>query len=302
MRIGYPCINRTIGCKADSTFRLKSYSEDRLKQTVSSNLDCLEKILLYNVSKGILFFRITSDLVPFASHPVCKFDWQSHFKRRFSSIGAFIRAKKMRISMHPDQFTLINSVDKSIFERSAKELVYHAEVLDLFGLDTTAKVQIHIGGVYNDRAGSIRRFINRYGSLPELVLRRLVLENDEKYPLRDCLFINRETGVPILFDKFHHEIFNNSECIRDSIGLTSATWVPARDGIPMVDYSSQMAGERRGKHADSLDENDFLAFLHSTKDYDFDLMLELKDKEASALRAIRVASNDPRLAPPEFEG
>lgn len=297
MRIGYPCINRTIGCKADSTFRLKSYSEDRLKQTVSLNLECLEKILLFNYSKGILFFRITSDLVPFASHPVCKFDWQSYFKSRFSGVGAFIRAKKMRISMHPNQFTLINSVDKSTFERSAKELVYHAEVLDLLGLDATAKIQIHVGGVYNDRAGSIRRFIDRYGSLPELVLRRLVLENDEKYSLRDCLFISRETGVPILFDKFHHEILNSSECIRDSIGLTSATWIPARDGIPMVDYSSQMAGERCGRHADSLDENDFSAFLYSTKDYDFDLMLELKDKEASALRALRLASNDPRLAP-----
>ncbi|MEJ5292247.1 MAG: UV DNA damage repair endonuclease UvsE [Candidatus Methanosuratincola sp.] len=295
MKIGYPCINRVIGCRGDGTFRLRSYTEDRLIQTVASNLDCLERILVFNADKGLLFFRITSDLVPFASHPVCKFDWQSHFKSRFSKIGAFIRGKNMRISMHPDQFTLINSVDKPIFDQSVKELIYHADVLDLLGLDSDAKVQIHVGGVYGDRGSSIRRFIDRYSSLPEQVLRRLVLENDEKYPVGDCLRISRETGVPVLFDKFHHEMLNDGEGIRDSIVAASATWDASRDGLPMVDYSSQMAGERRGRHADSLDDDDFSSFLRLTMGCDFDVMLELKDKEASALRALRLAESDPRL-------
>ena len=130
MKIGYPCLNRTIGCKADRTFRLKSYSEERLIETVANNLACLEEILRHNVAMRVLFFRITSDLVPFASHPVCRFDWQGHFREQFTRLGAFIREHDIRISMHPDQFTLINSLDEAIFERSRRELLYHAQVLD----------------------------------------------------------------------------------------------------------------------------------------------------------------------------
>jgi UV DNA damage endonuclease len=84
MKIGYPCINQTIGCKSNRKFRLKSYSEQRLIDTVTSNLGCLTEILKFNVEHHILFFRITSDLVPFASHPICKFDWVPYFKDKIT--------------------------------------------------------------------------------------------------------------------------------------------------------------------------------------------------------------------------
>ncbi len=121
MRIGYPCVNTSLGCR-NRTFRLKSYSEERLVETVQSNLECLRAVLEFNASHGLLFFRINSGFVPFASHEVCAFDWQACFKEKFASIGAFIREKGMRVSMHPDQFTLINSRDEEIFRRSCREL------------------------------------------------------------------------------------------------------------------------------------------------------------------------------------
>jgi UV DNA damage endonuclease len=295
MRIGYPCINTAIGCRSNRTFRLKSYSEERLKETVENSLDCLMKILRFNVRHNLLFFRITSDLVPFASHPICRFNWQEHFREHFRSIGDFIQRNSMRVSMHPDQFTIINSVDSKVFENSVRELAYHAQVLDLIGLDTRAKVQIHIGGVYGDKEKSMKRFVKRFEKLDETIRRRLVIENDDKrYTLHDCLQMSEETGIPVLFDVFHHELNNSGETTRQAFELFTRTW-KEDDSLPMVDYSSQRENSLKGKHTKSIDLQHFRSFLDETKPFDFDVMLEIEDKEKSALEALKIASRDDRF-------
>lgn len=296
MKIGYPCINLSVDCKGDRTFRLKSYSETRLVETVDSNLDCLLEILRFNVAHDLRFFRITSDLVPFASHPVCRFHWQSYFQNKFQDIGNYIRANDVRISMHPDQFTLINSPDEGVFKRSLQELIYHAQVLDLMELDTRAKIQIHVGGVYADKIKSIHRFVDRFNNIPDLVKRRIVIENDDRsYKLQDCLQLSDMAGIPVLFDSFHHEVNSSDESLADAVSLASSTW-SQEDGILMVDYSFQQDDRRRGAHSETIDIDHFKRFLDTTKSYDFDIMLEIKDKERSALKAVAVVKNDGRYA------
>jgi UV DNA damage endonuclease len=297
MRIGYPCINRTIDCTANSTFRLKSYSETRLKQTVKNNLDCLRRILQFNLEHRLFFFRISSDLVPFASHPINKFNWQEYFQEEFEEIGEFITKNRMRISIHPDQFTLINSVKDEIFERSKNELKYHAQILDLLKLDTSAKIQIHVGGAYGDKEKSMERFITRFGMLDDSIIRRLVIENDDKlYNLNDCLKINAETKIPILLDIFHHKLNNSTTYTpEDSFKCCTKTWNEKRDGIPMVDYSSQEPNRSPRQHTETINIEDFDLFLKQTQQFDFDVMLEIKDKEKSAIKAITLAIKDWRV-------
>jgi len=288
MKIGYPCINRTVQCLGNKTFRLKSYSEEKLKETIQNNLNCLDKILEFNLSHGLMFFRMASDMVPFASHPVCEFSWQTEFQEKFRRIGAVIKAHGFRISMHPDQFVLINAKDINIFQRSVKELIYHAQLLDLMELDQTAKIQIHVGGVYNDKPNSIKRFIKRYHTLDDSIKKRLALENDHRsYSLADCMIIHRETGVPIIFDTLHHQVLNNGELMGDALKTAAQTW-GEKDGLPMVDYSSQKPDAKKGNHALSIDLDDFSHFLSLKGELDFDIMLEIKDKEASALKAAQL--------------
>ena len=297
MRIGYPCINRTIDCTANSTFRLKSYSENRLKDSIKNNLSCLRKILQFNLEHRLLFFRISSDLVPFASHPIIKFNWQTYFQEDFEEIGAFIIKNRMRISMHPDQFTLINSIKQEIFERSKKELIYHAEILDLMELDKSAKIQIHVGGAYGDKQKSIERFIERFDELDDSVVQRLVIENDDKlYDLNDCLKINAEIHIPILFDNFHNKLHNSATPTKhESFKLAMKTWNEKTDGIPMVDYSSKKDNGSPRQHAETINIEDFDLFLKQTMSFDFDVMLEIKDKERSAIKAVELAIRDERV-------
>jgi UV DNA damage endonuclease len=295
MRIGYPCINRSIGCTPSRTFRLASYSDDRLRDTVLANLSCLGMILEYNARQGMLFLRITSDLVPFASHPVCRFPWQEHFRSTLETLGASIRNHRFRISLHPDQFVLINTPDTGVLGRSIDELIYHEQLLGSLGLTTTAKIQIHVGGVYGDKPASMERFIRNYEQLDERIRHRLVIENDDRlYSAADCLAIHERTGIPVLFDSFHHAVYNNGESVRDILGPVAKTW-RSSDGIPMMDYSSQQPGKRAGAHAEHIDADDFGRVLAETRPLDLDIMLEIKDKEESVRAALAVAQDDPRL-------
>jgi UV DNA damage endonuclease len=197
--------------------------------------------------------------------------------------------------MHPDQFVLINSPDRTINKRSVRELEYHAEILDLMGLEVDAKIQIHVGGVYGDKPASTKRFLSRYKTLPRSIKRRLVIENDDKlYNLADCVRISEEVSVPVVFDYFHHSVNYGDNYVDRAFDLFANTW-GIYDGIPMVDYSSQAPGERKGIHVESINVANFKKFLEESMPFDFDVMLEIKDKEASALKAIRAARKDPRL-------
>jgi len=46
-------------------------------------------------------------------------------------------------------------------------------------LDQTAKVQIHVSGVYGDKPRTTKRFIEYYSTLNGSVKKRIVIENDD---------------------------------------------------------------------------------------------------------------------------
>jgi UV DNA damage endonuclease len=288
MKLGYPCINNKLGLTTSKTLRLASYSEDKIKEVVAQNLSNLKNILEFNTKNNLLFFRIGSKLIPFASHPINTFNWKEYFKKEFEDIGKYIKENRIRISMHPDQFTLINSPTREIVERSFREILYHVEVLDLFNLDKSHKIQIHIGGVYGDKEKSIKRFIYNYKKLSKKIKERLVIENDERmYSVQDCLRVSKEVDIPIVFDSLHHEINNNGESFKESLLEVSKTW-KEEDGIPMMDYSNQDPEKRIGAHIYDIDIEKFKSFLKETKEIDKDIMFEIKNKEESAIKAKEV--------------
>ena len=186
--------------------------------------------------------------------------------------------------------------DNDIFKRSWKELAYHAQLLDLMKIDVSTKIQVHVGGVYGDKVRSMKRFVRRFFLLENQIRRRLVIENDDRlFNLQDCIRIGSETKLPVLFDVFHHRINGKGETVKKAVCLSRKTWNEKKDGAPMVDYSfKRICGSGR-QHAESIDICRFEDSLKESSPVDFDVMLEIKDKEKSALRAVKAASHDPRF-------
>ena len=63
----------------------------------------------------------------------------------------------------------------------------------------------------------------------------------------------------------------------------------------MVDYSSREPTGSTRQHTETINIEDFDLFLKQTQQFDFDVMLEIKDKEKSAIKAIILAIKDWRV-------
>jgi UV DNA damage endonuclease len=288
IRIGYACINTRL-TSPNRTCRLKNATPEKILELSSANLIALERILEWNVAEGIQLFRITSDVIPFGSHRTNKLPWRRLLRSQCERLGDLIRRRQLRVSMHPGQFTVLNSPRREVVESSVKELEYHADFLDALGIASNHKIVVHLGGVYDDKARSLERFMQNYHALPSRVRARLVIENDERcYSVADALTVGQAIGAPVVFDVFHHRWNPGPEphSVRSLVERAARTW-RRRDGRPKIHYSDQWPGKPSGTHSKSISLKRFEDFYRQVEDLDLDVMLEVKDKERSVLKIMR---------------
>lgn len=293
MRIGYACIALAVPESAQKTCTLKNATEERLLWLIGHNLDALERLIDYNIHNGIRLFRISSDLIPFGSSFTAALTWQEHFADKLTAIGAKIRRAGMRVSMHPGQYTVLNSPDASVAARAADDLRYHAGVLDGLGLGPEHKLILHLGGVYGDKKQAENRFLQHYLALEPNIKRRLVLENDDKlYHIGDVLDTAARAGIPVVFDNLHNAV-NPAEERRSEpewIRRCAETWRGA-DGVQKIHYAQQHADKKPGAHSETIRVEAFLEFDRQLPDSAVDIMLEVKDKNISALKCLNCLSD-----------
>ena len=127
-------------------------------------------------------------------------------------------------------------------------------------------------------------FIQTYKSLDKNILDRLIIENDEKnYSLNDLLNISHRCNVPIVFDNLHHFCYEGSIDIKNALKSAFSTW-NYDDGPPKVHYSEQDKNKRLGSHSQSIDINNVKEYIDASDGLDFDVMIEVKDKDFSAFK------------------
>lgn len=288
MRIGYACLTVDVPGTAMKSCMMKNASEDRLYEIIEANLKALGNILDYNRLHGIKLFRISSDLIPFGSSPVNTLPWWEIFDRQLLALGEKIKAYDIRVSMHPGQYTVLNSPEEEVVGRAIKDLFYHTKVLDCLRSGTESKIVLHIGGVYGDKQSAMERFCSHYSKLDPSIKQRLIIENDDRsYNTEDVLAIGTKLGIPVVFDNLHHEanppeqsqseIFWINECKK--------TWLK-KDGDQKIHYSQQEPGKKAGSHSNSIRVEEFMGFYSRLQREDLDIMLEVKDKNRSAEKCI----------------
>ena len=280
--IGFACMSKKCNTKYQ-TFRLVSFSEYRLKQAITHNLKETERTIQQCISEGIKLFRLSSDLVPFATHEIMKdIDYMSWIESDLKRIGTLVKNNNISLSMHPSQMCCINSNREEVINNSIKDLMYHYGILNAMDI-TDFNIIIHVGGVYGDKAEAMQRFINVFNSLPVNLRNHILLENDDKsYTISDVIEIYKETGVRLCFD-YHHFVCNN-DGIELDLEAIFTTWGDGK--IPKIHLSSPKSIKEFRSHSDMIDFDYCKDFFEKYKGLEFDVMLECKNKDLAIDRFV----------------
>ena len=263
------------------------------------SLGYLREILGYMAEVGIDMYRLSSDFVPYATHPdLPRFHGQiAECRDELDAVGALALSNGVRLSLHPSQYVLLSALDPAINAKGIADVNAQAELLDALGQGPEAVVVLHLGGAYGDPEAAMRRFEANYARLSEAGRRRLVIENDESlYTVEDCLRVHAAIGVPVVFDHHHHLLNPGTLTPADACRAALSTW-PA-GVVPKIHFSSPRLEERtvlRGgkevpappllaQHADFIHPWEFGGFLREVGPLEFDVMLEAKRKDAALLK------------------
>lgn len=291
IRLGYVALSKTIDITSSKTITytnfIKDYNFNKLYEIINENLDNLEEIINYNIKNNIHFYRLTSKLIPLATHKDINFDYITPFKDKFNKIGNLINKYNIRVDVHPDQFNVLNSVSKDIVDNTIKSLEYHYKILSALNIKNKIII-LHVGGNTFGKDKSITRFINNFNKLPDYLKECIVIENDDKiFNIKDCLYISSKLKIPFVLD-YHHYICNNDgEDIFDYILDIFNTWRMT----PKIHFSSPKGKMKKDirSHHDYINYLDFINFIDKIKSINtnFDIMIEAKAKDEALFKLLR---------------
>ncbi|MHC8306419.1 UV DNA damage repair endonuclease UvsE [Pseudomonas sp. PB3P13] len=283
-------------------------ARDRLLEVIAHNLEAQLRLLAYvaELPPTLRMLRLSSDLLPFYSHPKVAAFYQDpaiqrQLAERFAAIGTLARAADIRLSFHPGQYCVLGSDKPNVVENSLAEFEYHADMIRMMGYGRRFqdfKCNVHIAGRLGGEG--IRAIWPR---LSDVARNCITFENEEKtYGVDDCLQL--ADLAPVVLDIHHCWINENDYIAPDSprVQRVVDSWRGVR---PTMHYSQPPERlQELGFDADrKLQMHELLQVVskrdlygHSAQMWNrwtntyarlfmdrFDIMLEAKDKNLAAL-------------------
>ena len=289
--LGYACINSELsGLKpkisTNRTMRKKTFQEKGLDYTselILQNVTDLLAILQWNAKPDIHFFRISSEIFPWAS------EYKLEELKDFDAIeealyeaGLFASENNIRLTCHPGPFNKLCSPNEQVVLNTIKDLEINGRMMDLLCQPRSpwAKINIHVGAAYNDKPTALATFCENFDRLSDAVKTRLTVENDDKeslystQELYDGVF--KQIGIPIVHDYHHHTMCTGGLSQQDAVELALTTWGTI---VPVVHYSQSRAFEHDDPKIRPQAHSDSYWTPIDTFGHRMDVMLECKHKE-----------------------
>ena len=290
LRLGLCCLFQQSPIRFRSTTATFVRKFDRQTQLTRISDICLDNArslvaALEEVrSLGFGAFRVSSPLLPLYTHPQVGYTLDElpqgeEIIEALSAVKALKEKYRLRLSFHPDQFTLLSSPRPEVTASALKDLDYQAMLATLIGADI---INIHGGGVYGDKESALLRLAEQVSALSHPIRSRLTLENDDRsYTVKDLLPVCEQLEIPLVYDVHHHR------CNPDGLSIAAATAAALqswqRVGREPCFHLSSPKNSWQGKprpHADFIDPADFPS---EWRQLDVTIEVEAKAKELAVL-------------------
>jgi UV DNA damage endonuclease len=224
-----------------------------------ANVGTLADTIDYCARLGIRAFRITSQLFPLATHPVSGYGLDGLAARDEIRAGLVATGRRaadagIRLSVHPDQFIVLNSARPDVIESAIGELEWQAELAELIGADV---ICLHGGSTAGGHDAAIDRLIESIGRLSPRVRARLALENDDRcHSVIGLLPACLAADVPLVLDAHHHRVLPGGLSLPEATDWAIATWSDREPYFHLSSPRAGWAGSDPRPHADFIDVND----------------------------------------------
>ena len=303
--IGYACIN--MGLREEKIFTNRTLRKatlldkgyEYLSELIILNLKDLKTILKWNEDNNHKFFRISSEIFPFWSHPELGYELEdlpdsNIILKLLSEIGDYATKHNHRLTTHPGPFNVLASSNESVVLKAVIDLDCHSKMFDYMGFEPSCynKINIHVGGAYGEPIEALNRFCNNFYLLHPNTQARLTVGNDDRanlFSTKDLYeYVHKVIGIPIVFD-YHHHIFNTGGLSeKEALQLAMSSW--PIEITPVVHYS-ESRNIHNGEAIPTPAHSDIVYGPVNLYNNMVDIMVEAKHKE-KALITLTVNESD----------
>ena len=296
--IGYACINMGFSERPKSqrittnrTMIKKTFDAKGIhyaSQLTLLNVTDLLEIVKWNEKNNVKFFRMSSEMFPWASH--YNIDDMPHIEKiseKLKKVGDFAKEHNHRLTFHPGPFNKLASPKDNVVKNTITDLEIHGKIMDLIGLPRNhwAKINIHVGAAYGDKPMALANFNKNVEKLSPAVRTRLTVENDDKSSLYSTseLYegVYKQTGIPIVFDYHHHKFCTGGLSEQDALELALSTW---GNTIPVVHYSESAREEQNNPKLKEQKHSNYIYNNINNYNNNLHIMVEAKAKELAVMK------------------